>query len=67
VIEANSSNMTSKYKEYIDLTTKELKEYELTFKQIENEYNTAKKKKDSALADVNKVFLFLFFYFFLMF
>jgi hypothetical protein len=59
--------MTSKYKEYIDLTTKELKEYEITFKQIENEYNTVKKRKDSALADVNKVFFYLFFNFFLLF
>jgi hypothetical protein len=48
--------MTVKYKEYMDISTKELKEYEISFKQIENEYNTIKKRKDSAFQEVQKVF-----------
>jgi hypothetical protein len=62
-IENNSENLTAKYKEYVDAITKDLKEYEIATKSLENDYNLIKKKKDTALAQVTTVFLFYLYIF----
>lgn len=54
VIESNSNELVVKFKDYVDQTTKDFKDYEIATKQIETEYGLIKKRKDTAILDVNK-------------